>query len=273
MENTNIFIFSQGVPKVYPKSKEYKLVTLEPITDSCKIENIVVGKYDDPILKMEHAYSECARIHALWKHYPLPKYVGFNHYRRYFDFMENVPDLDEIFKEHDLIYQEFNIGWPSILVNYRACHCEKDLMRCIKIIKEKYPSFSEDADFVLENKFFVPCNVFITTREMFCDWCEFVFGVLDEYNNEMGFATDLDVYNHVVNHMPDYVDGKGGLPNSSTEYQTRIHAFLSERLSSIFFHRMSKNPYSIDIVLTETHFDFEKTYFNQYEKQNISDNN
>jgi hypothetical protein len=73
--------------------------------------------------------------------------------------------------------------------------------------------------------------------------------------------------------MDKYVEGKGGLPNSSTAYQSRIHAFLSERLSTIFFHHNALSPYNIDIVLTETHFDFEKTYFKQYEKQDISDNN
>ena len=101
MKDVDIFIFSQGIPKIYPKSEEYKLVSIEKIDEPCDIGKICVGEYDDPILKMEHAYSECARIHALWKNYPLKKYVGTNHYRRYFRFFDNVPDLDEIFKEHD----------------------------------------------------------------------------------------------------------------------------------------------------------------------------
>ena len=100
---------------------------------------------------------------------------------------------------------------------------------------------------------------------MFFKWCDFVFGVLDEYNRRMGFHTDLDVYNHVVNNMDKYVEGKGGLPNSSTAYQSRIQAFLMERLTTIFFKQNIKNPYHEDIVLTEVHFDFEKTYFCQYE--------
>lgn len=271
MKDVDIFIFSQGIPKIYPKSEEYKLVSIEKIEEPCDIEKICVGDYDDPILKMEHAYSECARIHALWKNYPLKKYVGLNHYRRYFRFFDNVPDLDEIFKEHDAIYDNFDIGWPNIWTNYKGCHNIEDLKRCFEIIKRDFPEFVPDAEAVFDSKFFVPCNIFLVTRETFLKWCEFVFGVLDKYNEEMGFKTDLDVCNHVVNNMVAYVDGKGD-PNDKTDYQTRIHAFLSERLSSIFFHHTVKNPYYEDMVLTELRHNFEKEYFKQYEKQNIGNN-
>lgn len=266
MKDTDIFIFSQGIPKIYPKSEEYKLVSIEKIDEPCDIEKICLSepKYNDDILKMEHAYSEGARIHALWKNYPLKKYVGTAHYRRYLRFFDEVPNLDEIFASHDAIFQLFDIGWPSIRDNYTACHNIDDLNMCIDIIKEHYPDYSQAADEVMDNKFFVPCNIFVLTREKFCEWCDFVFGVLDIYNEKMGFKSDLDVCNWVVNHMDKYVEKKGGEPNSNTSYQTRIHSFLMERISSIFFLAQIKNPYYCDIVLTEVHHEFEKTYFNQY---------
>ena len=266
MQDLDIFIFGHEVPKVYPKSPEYKLVSIDPIEEPCEIEKISLQGCDDPILKMEHAYSEGARMHALWKNYPLKKYVGTAHYRRYFEFFDKVPDLNEIFATHDAVYQNFDIGWENLLINYKCCHNIKDILLCRDIINEKYPEYEFATRRVLENKFFVPCNIFILKREDFCRWCEFVFGILDEYNKRMGFETDLDVTNHVVNHMDEYVDNKGGLPNASTAYQARIHAFLMERLSTIFFYQNIHKPYHEDIVLTEIHFDFEKTYFCQYEK-------
>ena len=276
MQDADIFIFGQGVPKHYPKSPEYKLVAYEDITEPCDIDVINLSKsYNfSNIRQLEHAYSEGARIYQLWKNYPLKKYVGTAHYRRYFEFYDNIPNLDDIFAEHDAIFQLFDIGWPSIRANYEGCHNIDDLNMCVKIIKDWWPEYSDAADYVMDNKYFVPCNIFLVTREMFCKWCNFVFGVLNDYNEEMGFYTDLDVCNWVVNHMDKYVWGKGGLPNTSTAYQTRIHAFLMERLSSIFFYKEVKNPYYCDIVLTETNFDFEKSYFKQFndEKQDISDN-
>ena len=136
---------------------------------------------------------------------------------------------------------------------------------CIDIIKEHFPEYYEDATLLMDTTYFIPCNIFVLKREMFIDWCEFVFGVLDIYNEKMGFKTDLDVCNHVVNNMDKYVDTKGGIPNISTSYQSRIHSFLMERLSSIFFKHNIKHPYNSNIVLTEVHYDFEKTYFYQYE--------
>lgn len=266
MQDADIFIFGEEVPAVYPKSPEYKLVSLNRIEEPCDIEKVCVGDLDDDILKMEHAYSEGARIHALCKHYDFKKYVGTAHYRRYFEFFDKIPDLDEIFREHDAIFQLFDIGWPSIEENYKACHNIDDLNTCIDIIKEHYPGYYDSAMEVMKSKFFVPCNIFILPRNTFSLWARFVFGVLDKFNERMGFKTDLDVTNHVVNNMDKYVENKGGLPNSSTAYQSRIHAFLMERLSSFFFKKYVKNPYYQNIVLTETHFDFEKTYFYQYEK-------
>lgn len=269
MKNTDIFIFSQDIPKIYPKSEEYKLVSIEKIDKPCEIQKICLSNEpycNDEILKKEHAYSECARIHAIWQYYPLQKYVGISHYRRYLEFFDKVPNLDDIFKKHDVMYQLFDIGWPSIENNYRGCHNIDDLQQCVDIIKRDYPDFAEAADEVLSSKYFVPCNVFLTTKEMFCEWCEFIFGVLDKYDEEMGFKTDLDVYNHVVNNLDKYTEDKGGLPNTSTTYQSRIQAFLSERISSIFFKKMAKSPYYCDMLLTEVNYEFEKTYFKLYEK-------
>ena len=273
MQDTNIFIFCQEIPKVYPKSPEYKLVSLEKISEPCELEKICLSDCDDPVLKMEHAYSEGARIHAIWKNYELPKYVGTAHYRRYLEFFDKLPDLDEIFSTHDAIFPKFDVRWDSVKDNYEGCHNIDDLMLCMEVIDEEFPDFSESAKEVLADKYLAICNIFVTTREMFCQWCKFVFGVLDSYNWKMGFKTDLDVCNHVVNNMDKYIDGKGGLPNSATFYQARIHAFLMERLSTIFFHKMAKNPYHCDIILTEVKHNFEKEYFKLYEGENIGDNN
>ena len=266
MQDADIFIFGEEIPKVYPKSPEYKLVSLKKIEEPCEIEKICLEGVDDHILKLEHAYSEGARIHALPKVCKLKKYVGTAHYRRYFKFFDNLPDFDEVFKEHDAIIQNFDLGWPSIESNYAACHNIDDLNLCIDIIGQMYPQYVDSANYVMKNKYFIPCNIFILEKDMFFKWYAFVFNVLEEYDRRMGFKTDLDVCNHVVNNMDKYVDTKGGLPNSSTAYQTRIQAFLMERLSTIFFKQNVKNPYYEDIVLTETHFDFEKSYFCQYEK-------
>ena len=135
----------------------------------------------------------------------------------------------------------------------------------IDIIREKFPEYYETTIKNINSNNFKFCNIFIMKKEMFNKYCEFVFGVLDEYNKRMGFKTDLDVFNWVANHMEEYCSNRIGMLESVT-YQSRIQAFLMERIGNIFYNKHFKNPYLVDLVLTEVHFEEEKTMFKLYEK-------
>jgi hypothetical protein len=104
--------------------------------------------------------------------------------------------------------------------------------------------------------------VFVLTKEMFNDWCEFMFGVLKIFDEIRGFKTDNDVLRYVTDNHEIYTDYKGGLPNSSPNYQARIEAFLSERLSTIFFNKNVQNPLMMDMILTEIRDEYEREYYN-----------
>ena len=62
---------------------------------------------------MKTTYSEMSKLYYIYQLYKKgiisSKYVGINHYRRYFTFTDNIPNLDEIFKKYDSI-----IGHPYI---------------------------------------------------------------------------------------------------------------------------------------------------------------
>ena len=93
---------------------------------------------------------------------------------------------------------------------------------------------------------------------MFEKWCDFVVVVLEKFDEMNGLKTDEDVLNRVINQ--NYTNDKGGL-NSVNEYQARIEAFLSERISNIFINKNIKNPYFENMILTEIHNEFEESYF------------
>ena len=267
MENKlDIFVFTHKTPDFLPTNKCYKLVTLERDKDKVKsnLDTIICNKKKENIFNFERAYSEGSRIHYIWKNIPLKEYVGTAHYRRFFSFLDNIPDLDEIFKTHDAILPNFDL-WDTVKGQYKANHNIKDLEKVIDIINEYYPEYSETAKIYLQNKDFIPCNIFIMKKEMFEKYCEFVFDILDKYNKAMGFTCDLDVFNWVANRTDEYCYNKNGLLHS-VPYQARIQAFLMERISNIFYNKNFKNPYMADILLTEVHFEEEKTIFNIYEK-------
>lgn len=266
-KDLDIFVFSHKTPKILPKHDAYKVVCLEDDLKNVNvsINPIICDSKNENILNLEHAYSEGARLHYIWKNVPLKKYIGTAHYRRYFDFMEKIPDLNEVFKEHDAILPKFNLGWDSIKEQYKNSHNIDDLNRVKDIIRRYYPDYYETTISTLNSPNLKPCNIFIMTSQMFNEYCEFVFGVLEKYNQEMGFKNDLDVFNHVLNNLDSYCKDKKGMLYSAY-YQSRIQAFLMERISTIFYNKRIKNPLLIDLVLTEQNFDIETEFFKLYEE-------
>lgn len=257
-DKLDIFICTNKDFEPCPSNKAYKIVSTEDFEAKSGLEHIICDPNNDKLLCKEHAYSELARFHYVAKNYPLKDYVGTAHYRRYFEFFNNIPDLDEIFKTHDAILPHglsleiFDTN--SVYAQYAQNHNAKDLDLIVKIINLYYPEYFHSALEVLSGKLFYPCNIFVMKKEMFVSWCNFVFGVLNIFDVINNFSDDNDILRHVERHISDY-------HNVNAEYQSRIEAFLSERLSTIFMVKNIKKPYLQDIILTESHYDFEKVMF------------
>ena len=101
--NLDIFICTNKNFNIYPKNKAYKIITTDDFYTDIPLEIIKCDSNKDSILKKEHGYSEGARYHYVWKNYELKDYVGTAHYRRYFEFMDNIPDLDDVFSKSEII--------------------------------------------------------------------------------------------------------------------------------------------------------------------------
>jgi hypothetical protein len=58
----------------------------------------------DSISYKQKGYCELSGMYWVWKNYKsFGKYIGFNHYRRYFSFMDDIEQVDTIFKTHNII--------------------------------------------------------------------------------------------------------------------------------------------------------------------------
>ena len=44
-------------------------------------------------------FNEYSGFYWLWKNYPLKDYIGMNHYSRYYACLDNLPDINEVFKK------------------------------------------------------------------------------------------------------------------------------------------------------------------------------
>ena len=53
------------------------------------------------------------------------------------------------------------------------------------VFKEYFPEYLESFQKVLYGKFVVWCNMFVTTKEIFNDYCQWLFDVLDKYDDAL----------------------------------------------------------------------------------------
>ena len=187
------------------------------------------------LFNMKRSYGEMSQLYYIYQLYKngtlSSKYVGLNHYRRYFNFLDNIPDLDDIFKNYDLILVNAVLKEEGLRNNYCKYHiCEKydEAMDIIKYNKSEYYATALKINDIKGIYF---CNMFIMKKEDFMKYCEFIFDILFELDRRNNFKTDKDVLNYVKQIFKK---------KKEYEFQSRFHGFLSERLSNIFYHHNFK---------------------------------
>jgi len=180
--------------------------------------------------------SEFTAWYWVWKNakklYPNLEYIGLAHYRRYFAMntsswnsvsvigLQKIPNMnyyDELFvatlKEVDIILIKPIYFGCSAKQQYSDCHYESDLMCVKEIIHEMCPEY----DRAFEEVFFDRTGglslfgMFVSKYELFDKYFEWLFPLMFEAERRI----DVSNYN---------------------EYQTRVLAFLAERLLNVYVH-------------------------------------
>ncbi|MBM6774807.1 DUF4422 domain-containing protein [Olsenella profusa] len=177
----------------------------------------------DNISDQNPLYCEITTQYWAWKNVDAD-YYGFCHYRRYFDFSperhkenpwgEVMDDyvcpatqarygLDDdtirsVVEGCDVITTEIKdlrrfpggVGTPRHHYELADRLHPEDLMRAVQILKELHPDFSEDADAFLDGHRSCFCNMFIMKRDIFFDYCSWLFPILKRFVEE----TDMEDY-------------------------------------------------------------------------------
>ena len=160
------------------------------------------------------------------------KYIGLNHYRRYFDFGDNIPDLDYIFKNYDVILNKIWKINETVREHYCKNHICSKYDQILDIIKETKPEYYEAALKVSNDKKWYICNLFIMKREDFYNYCEFMFDILFEFDKRNNFTSDKEVLNYSKSLFYNNIN--------KSIYQSRLEGFLAERISNIFYNKNFK---------------------------------
>jgi len=190
-------------------------------------------------------YSEIISYFYIAENYELNDYIGFCHYRKYFAFKDDIPDMDEIFSKFDVITAYPLTLKKTIKGQYISCHNIEDLYIVGGILAEKYPKYTKFWQAFLNSKILFPYNMFIMKKADFIDYIAFVKDVLDEYVKIVG----TDIYKRIGNNIEKYI--KDFKPNDSIEYQYRIGGYLAERLTSLYFIANFKHIKTYKVLITE----------------------
>lgn len=228
--NTKIFIstYKDFTPMV--KSTNYQVI------DSRNIE-VPSLKLDDKF------YSELYQYRWIYDNLydELPQYVGFCHYRKYFSFFDNIPTMTD---EKCIIVKPLYFNC-SVKYQYGMFHNIEDLEIVENIIKEKYNEYVPTMEkYFLGNKF-IQCNMFVIKKELFKDYINFIFGVLDEYIKIIGCSVIERINNNKTKYLKPFY------PNSTIDYQYRIGGYLAERLTGIFLLHNFKHFEEYEMIVSE----------------------
>lgn len=184
-------------------------------------------------------YCELTAQYWAWKNLDAD-YYGLFHYRRYFSFAdEHFPTnhfadvlldandektLEKIGLEEgkmrsviegcDFILPERGqfVDKLTIREQYETAeqHHKEDLDCVLQILEERHPEMMGAANAYLNGRYGYFCNMFIMRRELFFDYCEWLFGILEEHERRRDFS----MYDHRA---------------------YRVSGYLAERLLGVYF--------------------------------------
>lgn len=124
-------------------------------------------------------YSELTAQYWAWKNVNDVKYIGFCHYRRFFNVNLSDGFVEAVFKHYDVVMTQ------AILTKTVECDLThyvtlEDISIFLMILKNKYPEYERTAIDYLWNNEIHQKNMLICRKELFDDYAEWIFGILEE---------------------------------------------------------------------------------------------
>lgn len=177
----------------------------------------------DNISSKNPNYCELTAHYWLWKNGPKTPYLGLNHYRRYFNFTEkpkrgqetiytlqedieakfpDLPDMDVYLKDYDILMPAQRHLPYSLEHHYYVCHIYEQWDVVKEVVKHLYPDCIDDFNFVMNSNRLSPCNMFITKREIFEDYSQWLFSILFEVEKRIKIF-DSPIQRRVFGYMSE----------------------------------------------------------------------
>lgn len=168
--------------------------------------------------------NECTALYWIWKNVNA-KYVGLNHYRRYFytneiksvDNFLNLEEAVNILEKYDIILPipfrlEKSRVFEQIKDSMDQALFEKAYALFKSKIRQKQPDYLEQFEDVMNGYNAFLCNMFVTKFEILNQYCEWLFSFLIEAAEEI----NVEEYN---------------------SYSQRVIGFFAERMWTVWLRK------------------------------------
>ncbi len=219
----NLKIFNLYFKNSNIKKSEKYIIPIQCWKDISKAElPMLADNTWDNISIKNPFYSELTWMYWVWKNYDLSNitHIWFCHYRRKY----NINFLEKIIKKNksiDIIMPRKINLWPfsSIESHYNYMHIKEDFSIMKNYMKKNFPNFDlkilEKRNIPYINNNMYAFNMFIMKKELFSNYCEWLFKIL--------FDLEKEIY------------------PSHYSYQKRVYWYLAERLLNVFIYNQKKS--------------------------------
>jgi hypothetical protein len=184
------------------------------------------NQYDNNISHLNKYYCELTGIFHIWKN-SSADFIGISHYRRYLNLL-TIPDnnnawlsaensnpiLDylgrdeqydkalELLEHYDFILPRAAYSNISSGSDYMQAHNQAEWHKFIEILDNKYGRQQHSMMHERRNFF---CNMMITRRSMFNQYCAELFATIDKVYEEIGIPTEIPGARYQPFRYPGYL--------------------------------------------------------------------
>ncbi|VAW51590.1 Glycosyltransferase [hydrothermal vent metagenome] len=191
----------------------------------------------DNISNKNAEFCELTGLYWVWKNAAESSdYVGFSHYRRYFQGREYEFKGKKILTESEILktFEFCDIILPvkrkyvieNVYDHYKNAHHEDDILKTRKVIASLHPEYLAAFDTVMRGKSLYLCNMFVMKQALFKEYMSWFFSIL----NELEGIIDTSTYD---------------------SFQGRVFGFLGERLFNVWVEQSTLSKKEIKVVNLE----------------------
>lgn len=161
----------------------------------------------DNISEKNRRYCETTVLYWAWKNLKNVEYIGLEHYRRKFKTEITADNIGSLMKGKDFALVRTGAVSNPVAKRLQELICKEDFAIMLDSILELYPDYRGTVvRYFYNNTKFPPFQMFITRREEYDKYCEFLFSILFKAEQRIRPANYTRL-NRSLGYMGEYLLG------------------------------------------------------------------